>query len=55
MEKFWHRCFYDYLNCNPEETIVILTEPPFNSPENRESMAEIMFETFNVKALNISV
>lgn len=26
-----------------------------NSPENRETMAEIMFETFNVKGLHISV
>ena len=26
-----------------------------NPPENREAIAEIMFETFNVKALNISV
>lgn len=43
------------LRCEPEETIVILTEPPMNPPENREAMAEIMFETFNVKGLYIAV
>lgn len=48
MEKLWHRSIYDYLHCEPEEHIVMLTEPPMNSPANRELMAEIMFETFGV-------
>jgi len=55
MEKYWQRCFFDYLRCEPNEHNVILTEPPMNSPENRETIAEIMFETFNVKGLHISV
>jgi len=32
-----------------------LTEPPMNTPENREYTAEIMFETFNVPGLYIAV
>ena len=32
-----------------------LTEPPLNTPENREYTAEIMFETFNVPGLYIAV
>lgn len=65
MEKFWNRCMFNYLRCEPSENVVVLTgilpfillykEPPMNSPENRETMAEIMFETFNVKGLHISV
>lgn len=55
MEKFWHRSIFDYMRAEPDETIFILTEPPMNPPENRESMAEIFFETFNAKGLNISV
>lgn len=55
MEKFWHRCILDYIRCDPEQTVFVLTEPPMNPPENRESMAEIMFETFNVKGLHIGV
>jgi actin-related protein 3 len=46
---------HQYLRCEPEEHRFILTEPPMNTPENREQMAEIMFETFNVKGLFIGV
>jgi actin-related protein 3 len=31
------------------------TEAPLNTPENREYLAEIMFETFNVPGLYIAV
>jgi actin-related protein 3 len=55
MEKLWHKCMYDYLRCEPREHIVMLTEPPMNPPNNRESMAEIMFETFGVEGLHIGV
>ena len=55
IEKYWHRSIYSYLRCEPEEHRFILTEPPMNTPENREQMAEIMFETFNVKGLFIGV
>ena len=55
MEKIWCRTLHDYLRCEPEETIVVLTESPLNPPENREKMAEIMFETFGVKGLSIQV
>ena len=34
---------------------MLLTEPPLNTPENRELTAEIMFETFNVPGLYIAV
>lgn len=40
---------------SPEDHNFILTEPPLNSPENRELSAEIMFETFNVAGLYIGV
>merc|ERR1712080_254792 len=33
----------------------LLTEPPLNTPENREYTAEIMFESFNVPGLYIAV
>jgi len=55
MEKFWNRCLYGYLQCNPEEHYMLLTEPPLNPPENREYAAEIMFETFQVPGLYIGV
>jgi len=55
MEKYWQRCIYQYLSCDPEEHYMLLTEPPMNTPENREYTAEIMFETFNVPGLYIAV
>lgn len=35
--------------------ISLQTEPPLNTPENREYTAEIMFESFNVPGLYIAV
>ena len=55
MERTWQHCFYRYLRVEPEEHGVILTEPPANPPENREYVAEVMFETFGVKQLHIAV
>ena len=36
-------------------TFDLQTEPPLNTPENREYTAEIMFESFNVPGLYIAV
>lgn len=36
-------------------SFVLQTEPPLNTPENREYTAEIMFESFNVPGLYIAV
>lgn len=55
MEKMWQRCIFKYLKCEPEEHYFLLTEPPLNTPENREYTAEVMFETFNVPGLYIAV
>lgn len=55
MEMLWEQCFFNYLKCEPEDHYLMLTEPPLNPPENRESTAEIMFETFNVSGLYIAV
>eukprot|EP01059_Diplonema_ambulator_P021013 TRINITY_DN3499_c0_g1_i1.p1 TRINITY_DN3499_c0_g1~~TRINITY_DN3499_c0_g1_i1.p1 ORF type:complete len:443 (+),score=134.80 TRINITY_DN3499_c0_g1_i1:63-1331(+) len=55
MEKLWQHSIYKYLRCEPEEHAFMLTESPFNPPENREYTAEIMFETFGVSSLHIAV
>jgi actin-related protein 3 len=55
MEKFWHRSIHTFLRCEPEDNFFILTEPPLNTPENREQMAEIYFETFNARGLFIGM
>ena len=55
MEQLWQRCYYEKLRCNPEDHYLVLTEPPLNPPINREKTAEIMFETFNIPGMSISV
>jgi len=55
MERFMHQAIFRNLRCTPEEHNFLLTEPPFNTPENRELTAEVMFETFNVQGLHIAI
>ncbi|CAE7502453.1 NNT [Symbiodinium natans] len=55
MERFLQQAIFRSLRCIPEDHDFLLTEPPFNTPENRELMAEMMFETFNVNGLYIGV
>ena len=55
MERFLQQCIFKYLRAEPEDHYFLLTEPPLNTPENREYTAEIMFESFNVSGLYIAV
>ncbi|KAJ6659292.1 hypothetical protein lerEdw1_019163 [Lerista edwardsae] len=55
MERFMEQVVFKYLRAEPEDHYFLMTEPPLNTPENREYLAEIMFETFNVPGLYIAV
>ena len=54
MEKILGHIFTNELRVDPTEHNVMLTEPPNNPKENREKMAQIMFETFDIPGLYIA-
>jgi centractin len=55
MERIWQHVYNDELKILSEEHPVLLTEAPLNPRSNREQAARIMFETFNVPALYLSI
>ncbi|XP_020032353.2 actin-related protein 3B-like [Castor canadensis] len=56
MERFMEQVVFKYLRTEPEDHYFLMgTEPPLNTPENREYLAEIMFGSFNVPGLYIAV
>ena len=61
MEEVWRRAFYDLLGDDPnhggdlKECPVLLAEPPLTQNPVREKTTEIMFETFEVPALYLSM
>jgi actin-related protein len=54
MEAIWHHIYYSKLRACPEEHPLFLTEPLLNTKANRERMATVLFDTFQVPALQIS-
>lgn len=55
MERIWSWVYTEELCTLSEEHPVLLTEAPLNPRKNRETTAQIFFETFNVPAMYMSV
>ena len=55
MEKILHYAFYVKLGCAPEEhNGVVITDSPKSSPEQREKLCQILFDSFKVPKLYIT-
>ncbi len=55
MERIWTYIYEQELKTLSEEHPVLLTEPPLNPRENRDTAASILFEQFNVPAIYMSI
>ncbi|KAL8713857.1 MAG: hypothetical protein Q9220_002002 [cf. Caloplaca sp. 1 TL-2023] len=55
MERIWQFVYTEELKTLSEEHPVLLTEPPLNPRSNRDTAAQLLFETFNVPALYTSI
>ncbi|XP_040283344.1 actin-2-like [Bufo bufo] len=55
IEKIWTHVYDQELCLKASDHPVLLTEVPFNSLQNREKMAEIMFEAFDVPGMYIAL
>ena len=54
MERVFHHTFYNALRVDPEQTNIFVTEPcrmTWGPSLNREKIAQVMFETFNVAGM----
>jgi len=56
MTKVWHHTFYTALRVDPSDVQgVLLTEAPLQPKANRERMAQIMFETFQIQRFYVAI
>lgn len=54
MERIWNHVFDTELHSSPNGRPVFISETPLNPKANREGIAKIMFEHFNVSSLYIA-
>nr|XP_033811850.1 actin-like [Geotrypetes seraphini] len=53
VEDLWRYILYKELEVLPEKHAVLLSDSPYSTSTQRESMAEILFEYFNVPAMHV--
>lgn len=54
MERLWRHMYTD-LNAQPSAQAVLVTEAPMNPKENREKVAEVLFENLEVPAMQLQI
>ena len=53
VELLWHNLFENELKIDPSERNILLTDRPLNPKSNKETMIELMFESFDVSGCQI--
>eukprot|EP01087_Luapelamoeba_hula_P007462 TRINITY_DN1831_c0_g1_i1.p2 TRINITY_DN1831_c0_g1~~TRINITY_DN1831_c0_g1_i1.p2 ORF type:complete len:387 (+),score=78.44 TRINITY_DN1831_c0_g1_i1:107-1267(+) len=51
----WNYAFFEKLKVNPNDSKILLTEPPMNPNENRQKMVQTMFETYGFQGVYIAI
>lgn len=51
----WDHTFYDMLKIDPQNSRILLTEPPLNPINNRKKMIEVMFEKYKFHSTYIAI
>ena len=54
LEKIWNYIFTNELKVNQKEYNILISQPINNIKENKEKIAEIMFESFNIPGLYLA-
>ncbi|CAH2353426.1 actin [[Candida] railenensis] len=55
MERVWYHTYQQDLKTQSEDHPLLITEAPFNPRRNRDKMCQVLFESFNVPCLYISI
>ncbi|KAG2734673.1 hypothetical protein G9P44_002679 [Scheffersomyces stipitis] len=55
MEKLWYHTYSQDLKTNAEDHPLLITEAPLNPRRNRDRMCQILFESFNVPCVYVSI
>ena len=54
VEQIWQAAYTSMLRVSSAEHPLLCTEPAWNTPENREKMMQLAFETFDVPAFYVA-
>lgn len=55
MRHLWDYTFNEKLKVDPHECKILLTEAPMNPRQNREQMAQIMFEEYGFRGIYVAI
>jgi len=55
MEHVWNYTFFEKMKINPKECKIMLTEPPMNPKQNRETMVQKIFEKYQFEGAYVAI